>query len=448
MYRGDILAFEYSPSGVLHVLEGPGHSPTLYAYDPAADGWIKYPALACGCWGGFGATTADLSFNSAGVPHIAVSANGGNVYVFALEGASWVQLGAVRALNDAPGPGPPPESFGHLGTEATIVHGPGDALYVAYPSTSFSLGAVVKRYDAAARTWSSVGALESAVAGIADGSPSSVCPSASGCPLLVQLALGLDGTPFISFQVNFGQASTPVTVRRFNGSVWQTLGGCTPLLGVRTQLVVGPDGTPCVAMGDGAEAERASVFKYSAASDSWASIGPRGFSDGRADSYDLAFDASGTPHVAYIDTLTYINHDESVTESKYGVVKRFDGTGWTTLGKPLPPIFWVHCNCDVFVRNPRLAVSPQGVLFRGYTGPDINDGRAGTIYTEWLTSQPPVSSFERFNSTCWRVVLSYQWVRARAHLLGLIATVPANGEPRRQGRRRRRSSALSAALLT
>lgn len=143
----------------------------------------------------------------------------------------------------------------------------------------------VMKYTAGTKTWSMLGA-----AGISDGAVQST---------------NLAFTPFVAFKDMAFQGKT--TVMKWTGAVWVVVGskGCSyGEVGLDSlSLAIDASGTPWISFKDLGQPDlAATVMKYTGAGiTGWAVVGTAGFSAGRADYVDLAFDASGKPHVAYAD---------------------------------------------------------------------------------------------------------------------------------------------------
>jgi hypothetical protein len=112
-----------------------------------------------------------------------------------------------------------------------------------------------------------------------------------------------------------------LTVKKFNGTSWQTLGvpGFTAGSVSFVQVAVSPSGTPYVTFYDGAQDGKAAVLAYNGTA--WQPVG-NAPSDAAAYNPDLAFDAIGTPYIAYSD---------GANATKLSV-KKFDGTAWQPVG--------------------------------------------------------------------------------------------------------------------
>ena len=68
---------------------------------------------------------------------------------------------------------------------------------------------------------------------------------------------------------------------RYNGSTWIAVGSAGFSAGIAaysTSLAFAPDGAPCVAFGNGANAGKATVMKFNGST--WEAVGSAGFSAG------------------------------------------------------------------------------------------------------------------------------------------------------------------------
>ena len=89
-----------------------------------------------------------------------------------------------------------------------------------------------------------------------------------------------------------------------------------------TSLAFDAAGTPYVAYADWNNGRRATVMKYNGSS--WETVGTAGFSAGMTADISLALDAAGTPYVAYFD---------GGNASKATVMK-YNGSSWENVGTP------------------------------------------------------------------------------------------------------------------
>ncbi|WP_182299785.1 InlB B-repeat-containing protein [Cohnella cholangitidis] len=103
--------------------------------------------------------------------------------------------------------------------------------------------------------------------------------------------------------------------------IWEPVGnaGLTTGESVNTDLFIAADGTPYVAYKDGTNSYKAAVKKYNGSS--WVTVGNSGFSSGAANNIQIYVD-NGTPYVLYSD------------EGQSGriFVMKFDGTNWGPVG--------------------------------------------------------------------------------------------------------------------
>ncbi len=272
---------------------------------------------------GFSANTEQyncIAVDSGGTPYVAfkdVSTNKANVMKYTGVGASgWQSVGL------------PDFSANTILWWMSFALDRNDVPFVAFVD-SVSNQAIVEKYTAGA--WSVVGA---PFGGPGVGSPS--------------LAIDRAGNPWLAF--SDGPQGNKVTVQRYNGVAWSTVGvagaastgsmgnavlgldgsdipfvagwdtGYGDLLTAKTyraggwvnagnpafsagsppsvSMAMSPGGTPYVVYQDGTSGP-ASVMKFSGAS--WIPVGSLGFSPGEAQSVSLAMDQLGTPYVAFVD---------------------------------------------------------------------------------------------------------------------------------------------------
>ena len=132
-------------------------------------------------------------------------------------------------------------------------------------------------------------------------------------------------TPYISF-VDTGTPSKPV-VKSFNGTTWDTIGlyefgsGDASYLDLALDTS-GATTTPYVAFGDSDYGQKVHVMSY--VSGTWTTVGLAGFSDNTSSNYQrFEIDSSGVPYITYTDNNGVSN--------LIGV-KTYNGSSWVDLG--------------------------------------------------------------------------------------------------------------------
>jgi hypothetical protein len=98
------------------------------------------------------------------------------------------------------------------------------------------------------------------------------------------IAINSSGTPYVVFQDYL--SSSKATVRKFNGSSWETVGSAGFSAGSAdyTSIAIRSDGTPYVVYRD--NGSKATVMKFDGSN--WVTVGSAGFSAGRADFTSIA----------------------------------------------------------------------------------------------------------------------------------------------------------------
>ncbi len=148
----------------------------------------------------------------------------------------------------------------------------------------------------------------------------------------ISLAIGPDNAPYLAYS-DFNDPSLPLaaTVKRFNGTTWQTIGlpGFTGENPVNSQAIaldfdIAPDGTPYLLFTDNGPnvpvSEAATLMKFNGVE--WVLEGQQGFSAGTISFPALKISDDGMPFVAYCDHV----YSNKVT------VKKFDGLNWENVG--------------------------------------------------------------------------------------------------------------------
>lgn len=120
----------------------------------------------------------------------------------------------------------------------------------------------------------------------------------------------------------------PVTVGKYDGAGWTTLGTPEFATGVYPSLALDANGVPHLALGDASVSRRATVLRFTSAG--WEPVGARGFSAGAAYWNHLAVDPLGTVHLAFMDDSMPIQTVPAPYEGPI-VVQRFQGT-WLNVG--------------------------------------------------------------------------------------------------------------------
>lgn len=160
---------------------------------------------------------------------------------------------------------------------------------------------------AKAQNWYALGPHDSAQIGYG---PTNYC----------SIAINSMGVPYIAFQD--ADQNGKVTVRKYNGALWETVGNSAFSVGTANYISIAIDmaGVPYVAYQDVSNSNKATVKKYDGTS--WGTVGTAGFSAGQAGDISLAIDGNGIPHVAYQDG----------GNSNKATVMKYNGTSWVTVG--------------------------------------------------------------------------------------------------------------------
>jgi hypothetical protein len=141
----------------------------------------------------------------------------------------------------------------------------------------------------------------------------------------VDLVVAPDGKPCVAYSDH--AAGNRATAMRFDAGAWTPIGspGFSSVGASFEKITAAPDGTLYAAYSDHAYPDAANVGKctvmrFDPASSTWSPLGTPGFSAYGANNLTLAIDRAGVPWIAY-----YRYHDAII-------VQRFDGTNWVTAG--------------------------------------------------------------------------------------------------------------------
>ena len=158
--------------------------------------------------------------------------------------------------------------------------------------------------------WSNIG-----VPGFSPGQISSPC-------IVIDTATGL---PFVAFADDMN--SSKVSVMKFNGSVWDTVGTAGISIGSVNSLSMTLDknGTPYVSYTEDYLGGQVCVKKFDGTN--WINLGPTDYINyGTSYFASITTDINGTPYVAY-------NEYDYLQGNRINVQK-FDGTNWSLVGPP------------------------------------------------------------------------------------------------------------------
>lgn len=142
--------------------------------------------------------------------------------------------------------------------------------------------------------------------------------------VLPQIASDALGNIFIAYKNNLSVSGFPaiITVKKFNGTSWSTVGTGGFTSGIAYGLAVDPlTNNPLVVTRDPGSG-KASVYKFNGTN--WAALGATDFTNASG-LMRIAISSTGTPYVVY---------EDGVNSTKFSV-KKFDGTNWVFVGSAL-----------------------------------------------------------------------------------------------------------------
>jgi hypothetical protein len=311
--------------------------------------------------GGVNFTT--IAINSNDVPYVVYQdeANGDKATVMKYDGSSWTPVGAA-GFSDG------------VADSLDIAFDSNDTPYVVYQDRNESDKATVVKFNGS--SWVTVGtagfsagkASSPAIAFNSDDTPYVVYRDdddndrfttnpatvkkfdgsswdtvgtagfSAGGVTSTSIVVNSADTPYVAYQVADPTLTNDLkaTVMKFDGSSWITVGtaGFSDSAVYYPDLAFNANDTPHVVYKDGAKSDKATVMKYDSAGDSWTddlnddgSADSSGFSAGWVFYTDLAFNSADTPYVVYAD-----DDDNDNTTSNPATVKKFDGSSWATVG--------------------------------------------------------------------------------------------------------------------
>ena len=181
--------------------------------------------------------------------------------------------------------------------------------YVAFNDIQYGFAVCVMTYDGT--SWQYVGN-----PGFSAGSADLLSGS---------IAISPSGQPYVAFNDDQFHPDGRLTVMKFNGSIWDTVGHSGFSSGDvwDLSLAFSLSGEPYVAYGDKGTSWNLTVKKFDGTS--WVNVGSPGFSEGGATYPSLSFNpSSGQAYVGYRD----------FGNNRKATVMKYDGTNWVNIGSP------------------------------------------------------------------------------------------------------------------
>jgi hypothetical protein len=134
-----------------------------------------------------------------------------------------------------------------------------------------------------------------------------------------RIAMGKNDTPYVVF--GDGANKNQPKVMKFNGTDWVTVGDLSSILGaLYTSIVMDKNGLPCIGFKEIVDSSKASVMRFDG--NSWIVVGKRRFSNGSAGEPKLVLGQNDTPFMVYQDG----GNGDKLT------VMKFDGLNWNSIG--------------------------------------------------------------------------------------------------------------------
>jgi type IX secretion system substrate protein len=189
-----------------------------------------------------------------------------------------------------------------------------------------------------------------------------------------RIACDVSGTPYVAYE-DFSDSGR-VTVKKFDGSSWVTV-GAPGLPGSNAtywsfyiSLAIDKYGTPYVFFKENADSGRGTVMKYDGTN--WVVVGSRRFTGPGIYFPSIATDTSGAPYVAYQDSVSGYK----------AVAMKFNGSSWVSVGAPI--------SADL-AANTTIAIDKSNTPYVAYQ--DANASNKATVVefngTSWVAVGTP-----------------------------------------------------------
>jgi len=284
-----------------------------------------------------------VTLNAAGVPYVAYG--NGRILVATFEEGTWVSVGQPITLS------------GRGAEDHSLALNTAGVPHLAYTESANDGNRQIRVMKFEEGVWVSVG------------SPISVLTVAIG-GVFPFLALDAAGVPYVAYSDSLGREPRLLSVVRFEGGAWVSMGSPTRLPGWVGfhSLALDATGVPYVAYKN-FDTFKLSVMKFER--DAWVPVGSLDFSS-KMDYIppSLALSAAGVPYVVY----------RNEANRKLSVMK-FEGGSWISLSSPSPKE----------IAYPSLTLSAAGVPYLAYID-GIHHGRLSVMKYEkgrWVPVESP-----------------------------------------------------------
>lgn len=270
-----------------------------------------------------------IAFGKGNTPYVVYGdyAKTGNPTVMQFDGAAWVSVGSPGFAN---------------GALPKMAIAPDGSIYVVYVEYTGRLNGPTSVMKYNGSSWEPVGSSAFSVADV----------------IQPKIAVDNSGTPYVAYIQTDSTSSLHgyVTVMKFNGTSWVTVGSPNFSNGVASSTSIAIDGygTPYVVYDDGANSSKATVMKFDGSN--WVNVGSAGFSLGNAAKAAITIDKDNTPFVVYEDRGTF---GGTIFLNGKATVMKYTGSSWVTVGTP-------GFSAGDHVFYPSIAVDGNGVPFVVY----------------------------------------------------------------------------------
>ena len=302
------------------------------------------------------ATFERIAFDNTGTPYVAFSdwTHDKKTTVMKYDGTNWVAVGSIGF------------SAGQADHLYLAIDRNGTP-YVAYSDRQNGGNITMNKFDGT--DWITVGGANFSY----------------GRVYQIYIAFDANNIPFVSFRDDgvpgYGSYYPPIRVMNFAGGNWNTVGPFPISTNWGFQqypaIAFNSSNTLYVAYQDdsGIGGGKATVKKLG--NNGWVTVGEPSFSNYWADELTIAFDNHDTPYVCYND-----DNLNDPANRRRGIVKKFDGANWVTVGADSISIGSAN--------NPKIVINNIGIPYVCFN--DNGDGNKAIVRTFEMCINPSITN--------------------------------------------------------